>query len=174
MPPKKTISPPLREEEKLKGESSRQEMPVDVNRLAEMGDDDILDLARQYKLSAPLRIPLNLLSTEYDYRWIGTNPKQYRKRLGVGWTPVTKKILTEQLSNVPIDQLHMGTHFGPDGRLLLGQDLVFAYRPKRIGKTLRDADAKRRQDAVSRGQRQFHEAGKMTGVGTFEKFPGEE
>jgi hypothetical protein len=179
MPPKKkegdTISPPqkTRDEEKLKGEASREQMPVDPDRLAAMSDEDIVDISRQYKLSAPLRIPTHLLNQEFDYRWIGTSPKQYRKRLGVGWTPVMKKELEERLSKVPLSDLHMGTHFSPDGRLCLGMDLVFAFRPKRIGKALREADERRKREAVDSGKRQFHEAGQLTGVGTFEKFPGE-
>ncbi len=135
-------------------------------------DDEILEIERLYKLSSPIRIPTEKLDETYEYRWINKDPKVYRRRRGIGWKPVTKEMLRNGMAKTPIDELHMGTHFDVDGTLCIGTDLVLACLPRRVGDALRQARMRRNQEAMQAGKRRFHQAGELTGVETFDKYPG--
>ena len=137
----------------------------------EISEEDVAELARLYRLSAPIQIPNGKLDPNYEYRWINKNPKNFRRRRGVGWKVVKKADLV-RLSKVPFDELHMGTHFGPDETLCLGDDLVFAYIPKRIAEAMRLAQLRESQARLGGARQQFHDAGKMTGVETYDKDAG--
>ena len=144
--------------------------PVEVGG-QQLSEEDVAELVRQYKLSAPIQIPNDKLDPNYEYRWINKNPKNFRRRRGVGWEIVTKDILAK-VARVPFDELHMGTHFGPDKHLCLGDDLVFARIPKRIAEAMKLALHRESQARLGGARQQFHEAGKLTGVETYDKDAG--
>jgi len=133
-----------------------------------MTDAEIVEIAKLYKASSPIKIPLHQLDPNFAYRWIGKSVKNFRRRRGIGWTPVTKAIL-EEVSKVPIADLHMGTHFDPDGHLSIADDLVFAYIPKRTVDAIAKAHQLESQARMRAGKQAFHETGQLAGVQTFDK-----
>lgn len=154
----------------IEGTREKVERALSADKVDDLSDEDIVELYRLYRLSAPIRIPVRDLDSNYEYRWINKkDEKNFRRRKGVGWKPVTRELL-EKFSKVPLDELNMGTNFAIDGTLVISDDLVLAYIPKRIAQVIRAAREKSMQDALGAGKRRFHEAGKLAGVETFEKF----
>lgn len=133
-----------------------------------MTDEELVHLERLYRLSAPIKIPVHQLDPNYVYRWVNRNPKVFRRRLGIGWKPVTRKEL-EQLSKVPLDDLHMGTHTDESGYVALADDLIFCKMPKRVAEALRKARMRENRTRLSAGKRLFHETGELAGVPTYER-----
>lgn len=166
--PQRVIGATVDEQRKLLDEELTRPIELDGK---ELSDADVVELAKLYRLSAPIQIPNSKLDPNYEYRWINKNPKNFRRRRGVGWQVMTKENLAK-MSKVPFDELHMGTHFDPDKHLCLGDDLVFAYIPKRIAEAMRQAQQRESQARLGGARQQFHEAGKLTGVETYDKHAG--
>ena len=139
--------------------------------LEDMTEQEIVEIAALYRASTPIKIPNEKLDPTYEYRWLNRSIKNYRRRRGTGWKPVAKEML-QKLSKVPLDELHMGTHFDPDGYLCVGEDLVFAYIPKRIVEAIRKDHQRRSQAALGAGRKKFEDVGKLAGVETYDKSVG--
>ena len=138
-----------------------------------LSDAEIVEIAKRYRPSTPIIIPNNKLSPDYEYRWINKIQKNWRRRRGVGWTPITDKgeNRLERFLNpgVSLDEMSMGTHYDQDGYLCLDKDLVLCFIVKRIAEVIRKAlsDEQRARMRASRGV--FHEAGKLAGIGTYDE-----
>lgn len=138
----------------------------------ELTDAEIVELYRNFSLSAPIRIPTDKLSPDFEYRWINkAKPNTYQRRRGVGWMPVTTKDL-EKLVRPPhtVDDLHLGSNVTPDGYVGIGDDLVFARINKRYAQAIRAHNARINADRLKAGRARFHDAGKLAGAATFEEF----
>ena len=144
-------------------------LPSDMSNLS---TEDILEIERMYRLSAPIRIPKAKLNPDYSYRWVSLESKNYRKRRGIGYQPVTQQLLEDSMALVKIEELAMGTHFETDGTLRIGTDLIFMFIPRRVIDTIIAARTKAHQDAMRAGKQRFHQAGEISGVETFDKFSG--
>ena len=129
--------------------------------------EEIIELDRSFRLSTPIRIPLDKLDPTYEYHWINKATKNFRRRRGVGWKVVDKEWL-EKLAKGPIDELNIGTHFAPDGTLCIGDDLVFACMLKSRADVIRKARHDQNRARLSAHKKQFHDAGLLEEVGTFE------
>lgn len=135
-----------------------------------MSEEELLEVEKMYRLSAPIRIPTAKLDDAYTYRWINVNPKNYRNRRGKGWKPCPQPILETLLKpGVKIKDLHMGTGFKPDGTLWIGEDLVFCYISTRVVNSIRRARSEQNRAKLRAGKQRFHEAGVMTGVETYDR-----
>ena len=134
----------------------------------DMTDEELVDVARMYRLSAPIKIPKDKLSPNFVYRWVNRNTKVYRRRSGVGWTKVKEKEL-EELALVPVEQLHMGTHTDVDGYVALSDDLVLMKLPKRVAKAIQEGHARENRARMEAGKRLFHETGELAGVKTYDE-----
>ena len=134
----------------------------------ELTDDEFVDLYRQFNLSQPIRIPLEMFTKDFEYRFVNCkNANVFSRRLGLGWTPVIAAELDEIL--VPpytVKDLHLGTHVDAQGRVALGDDLVFAKLTKRHAVAIRAHHAKLNKEKLNSGRRQFHEVGQLMGVAT--------
>ena len=134
----------------------------------ELTDDELVDLYRQFNLSQPIRIPTEKFTTDFEYRFINCkNANVFMRRRGVGWTPVLAVELEEIL--VPpytTKDLHLGTHVDAQGRVALGDDLVFAKLTKRHAIAIRAHHAKLNKEKLNAGRNQFHQVGKLAGVAT--------
>ena len=146
----------------------RSEVEKVIDHTESLSDEDLVEIDRLYRLSSPIRIPVEKLNPEWEYRWVNRTPKVLRRRRGIGWSPVTMDDL-ERISLVPIDQLHMGTHPDADGHLAIGDDLVFCKISKRIAMALRKARERENRARLSMGKRLFHETGELAGVETYDK-----
>ncbi len=136
----------------------------------ELTAEEIADVEKLNRLSTNIQIPNEKLDPNYEYRWLNKmHMKNYRRRLGVGWKTPDKSQL-RQLSKVPIDELHIGTHFAPDGTLCIDRDLVFACIPKRIPEAIRASHHRQSQARLMAGRKQFHDSGQLLGVETTTKF----
>ena len=144
-----------------------EEVPYDHTE--NLTDEEMVEISKLYRLSAPIKIPVDKLSPNFEYRWVNRSQKVYRRRRGVGWQKVSHSDLEDNLALVPIDQLHMGTHTDPEGFVSLGDDLVFCKIPKRIAMALRNAQVRENRSRMSAGKRLFHETGELAGVDTFDK-----
>jgi hypothetical protein len=133
-----------------------------------MTPEEIVEVNKLYKLSAPIKIPLEHLDPNYEYRWVNVTPKNKARRQGIGWKPIDKQTL-ERLSKIPIKDLHMGSHWSPNNQLCIGDDLVFMYIQKRIPEAIRAAQAEENQARLGAGRRKFHDSGKLSGVETYDK-----
>ncbi len=84
-----------------------------------MKDDEIVEIAKLWRPSTPIKIPNHLLDPKYEYRWVNKTQKNWRRRRGVGWTPIKEKgenALDRFLRpGVSIDEMSMGTHIDQDG-----------------------------------------------------------
>ncbi len=138
-----------------------------------MTDDEIVEIAKQYRPSQPIRIPNLKLDPNYEYRWVNKTQKNWRRRRGTGWTPIKNKgengLERFLRPGVRIDELSMGTHYDSDGYLCLDKDLVLCFISKRIAEVIRKSlsDAQRARLKASRSV--FHDAGKLAGVGTYDE-----
>ncbi len=138
-----------------------------------MKDEEIVEIAKQWRPSTPIKIPNNKLDGKYEYRWVNKHLKNYRRRLGTGWTPIksTGENRLERFlrDGVSIDEMSMGTHIDQDGHICLDKDLVLCFIPKRIAEVIRKSlsDEQRARLKASRGV--FHDAGKLAGVSTYDK-----
>ena len=130
--------------------------------------EEIVELDRSFRLSTPIRIPLDKLDPNYVYHWINKATKNFRRRRGLGWKTVNKEWL-KKLSKVPIDELNMGTHFSPgDDILCIGDDLVFACMVKSRADVILKARQDQNRARLNAHKKQFHDAGLLEEVGTFE------
>ena len=134
----------------------------------ELTDDEFVDLYRQFTLSQPIRIPVEMFTQDFEYRFINCkNSNVFMRRRGVGWAPVLAKELDEIL--IPPytkKDLHLGTHVDAQGRVALGDDLVFAKLTKRLAVAIRAHHAKLNKEKLTAGRNQFHQAGQLMGVAT--------
>ena len=169
--PRAEAKPPTSEEQKALLEEKLIAAPEKV--IDGMSDAEIVEIAKRYRPSTPIQIPNKKLRPEYEYRWVNKTQKNWRRRRGTGWTPITEKgeNRLERFLNpgVSIDEMSMGTHYDPDGYLCLDKDLVLCFILKRIAEVIRKSlsDAQRARLKASRGV--FHEAGKLAGVGTYDE-----
>ena len=135
---------------------------------AELTDEEFVDLYRQFTLSQPIRIPVKMFTPDYEYRFINCkNANVFQRRRGLGWAPVLAAELEEIL--VPpytVKDLHLGTHVDSQGRVALGDDLVFAKLTTRHAIAIRAHHAKLNRDKLNAGRAQFHNVGKLVGVVT--------
>lgn len=138
-----------------------------------MSDAEIVEIAKRYRPSTPIKIPNHLLSPDYEYRWVNKTQKNWRRRRGTGWTPITDKgenRLERFLKpGVSIDEMSMGTHYDPDGYLCLDKDLVLCFIVKRIAEVIRKSLSDEQRARLRASRSVFHEAGKLAGVSTYDK-----
>ncbi len=135
---------------------------------AQLTDEEFVDLYRQFTLSQPIRIPVDMFTPDFEYRFINCkNANVYQRRRGLGWQPVLAAKLDQIL--VPpytVKDLHLGTHVDAEGRVALGDDLVFAKLTKRHATAIRAHHAKLNREKLNAGRNQFHQAGQLMGVAT--------
>ena len=119
-------------------------------------------------LSQPIRIPTEKFTTDYEYRFINCkNANVFMRRRGLGWNPVLASELEDILVEpYTVKDLHLGTHVDAQGRVALGDDLVFAKLPKRHAIAIRAHHAKLNRDKLNAGRNKFHQAGQLAGVTT--------
>lgn len=132
----------------------------------ELSDDEYMELYHQFSLSQPIRIPTNILSTAFEYRFINcANSNMFQRRRGIGWTPVLASEL-ESLVVPPatVADLHLGTHVDAQGRVALGDDLVFAKLTTRHAIAIRAHHARINRDRLHSGRAKFHQQGQLAGV----------
>ena len=153
-------------EEKLIGSSAKV--------IDEMSDEDIVAIAKLYRPSTPIKIPNHLLDPNYEYRWVNKTLKNWRRRRGTGWTPITEegenRLERFLKDGVSVDEIHMGTHFDAgSGMLSLDKDLVLCFILKRVAMAIRKelSDEQRARMRASRSV--FHDAGKLAGVSTYDR-----
>ena len=139
-----------------------------------MSDAEIVEIAKLYRPSTPIKIPNSSLDPNYEYRWVNKTLKNYRRRRGIGWTPITEegenRLERFLKPGVSVDEIHMGTHFDTgSGMLSLDKDLVLCFILKRVAVAIRKSlsDEQRARLKAARGV--FHEAGKLAGVSTYDK-----
>jgi len=140
--------------------------PADV-----MNDEDIIELYKNFSISKPIHIPLDMLDPNFEYRWVNRhNPAVFQRRRGIGWTPVTKDDLAKLCRpNVAVEDLRLGTGYTPDGLVVIGDDLVFAKIPRRYAEAIRAHHARINKDRMKAGKNRFHQAGELAGATTFER-----
>ncbi len=132
----------------------------------ELNDEEYMDLYRQFTLSQPIRIPLDKLTPDFEYRFINcSNANTFQRRRGIGWIPV----LAEDLENLVVApwtvvDLHLGTHVDAMGRVALGDDLVLARLTKRHAEAIRAHHARINRERLGAGRARFHQAGQLAGV----------
>ena len=138
-----------------------------------MTDAEIVEIAKRYRPSTPIRIPNNKLSADYEYRWVNKTQKNWRRRRGTGWTPITEsgenRLERFLKPGVSIDEMSMGTHYDPDGYLCLDKDLVLCFIIKRIAQVIRKSLSDEQRARLKASRSVFHEAGKLAGVGTYDE-----
>lgn len=134
----------------------------------ELNDEEFMDLYAQFSLSQPIRIPIEKLNPDFEYRFINClNPNVFQRRRGIGWNPVLADELESLL--VPpykVTDIHLGTHVDTQGRIALGDDLVFARLTKRHALAIKAHYLKINQDRLKSGRRKFHSIGELAGVQT--------
>ena len=146
----------------------------DPETLKALTDEQIVEIAREFRLSSTIKIPNHLLDPNYEYRWVNKTQKNWRRRRGIGWRPISEKG-TEGLErflkkDVELDAISMGTHIDPgSGHLCLDKDLVLCYIPKRIVEAIRKDLSDRQQARMKAPRAVFHDAAKLAGVGSFDK-----
>lgn len=145
--------------------------PVTGTPVDELSDDDVIDLFKNFSISKPIRIPRDVLSPNFEYRWINKSKTSvFQRRRGVGWVPVRSDELPGLLRpGRRVEEVHMGTHVNADGHVALGDDLVLAKMPMRYAEALRAHQARINRDRIKAGKARFHAAGEVAGVSTFEK-----
>lgn len=134
----------------------------------ELTDEEFVDLYRQFTLSQPIRIPVEMFTKDFEYRFINCkNANVYQRRRGLGWAPVLAAELEEILVfPYTVKDLHLGTHVDAQGRVALGDDLVFAKLTTRHAIAIRAHHAKLNKEKLNAGRQQFHQVGKLVGVAT--------
>jgi len=136
-------------------------------------DEQIVEIAKLYRPSTAIKIPNHLLDPNYEFRFVNRAQKNWRRRRGVGWTPVSEtgenRLARFLRKGVSVDDIHMGTHFDGDGFLCHDKDLVLCFIVKRIAVAIRKSlsDEQRARERASRSV--FHDAGKLAGVSTYDK-----
>ena len=138
-----------------------------------MTDAEIVEIAKLYRPSTPIKIPNSSLDPNYEYRWVNKTQKNWRRRRGTGWTPITDKgenrLERFLRPGVSIDEMSMGTHYDPDGYLCLDKDLVLCFIVKRIAEVIRKSLSDEQRARLRASRSVFHEAGKLAGVSTYDK-----
>ena len=134
----------------------------------DLSDEDFMDLYAQFSLSQPIRIPLKMLNPDYEYRFINClNPNVFQRRRGVGWIPIlTKELESLLVPPYKVTDIHLGTHEDAQGRIALGDDLVFARLAKRHADAIKAHYQKINKDRLKSGRRKFHSIGELAGVTT--------
>ncbi|KKL80067.1 hypothetical protein LCGC14_2008490, partial [marine sediment metagenome] len=78
----------------------------------EMSDAEIVEIAKLYRPSTPIKIPNSSLDPNYEYRWVNKTQKNWRRSRGTGWTPITEsgenRLERFLKPGVSIDEMSMG------------------------------------------------------------------
>ena len=137
-----------------------------------MSEQEIVEIYKNFSLSAPIRIPTHMLSPNFVYRWINKRDKRvFTRRRGVGWVPVREAEVPKlMVAPYTINDLHLGTHIDADGVIAMSDDLVLAKLPKRVADAIEKYRVGQTKDRLSAGRRRFHQAGEQAGVATDEKY----
>lgn len=138
-----------------------------------MTDEQIVEIAAQYRPSTPIKIPNELLDPNYEYRFVNRAMKNWRRRRGTGWTPITEsgdnRLQRFLRKGVHIDDIHMGTHVDSDGFICLSNDLVLCFIVKRIAEAIRKSLSDEQRSRMRASRSMFHDAGKLAGISTYDK-----
>ena len=150
-----------------------EKLIADPRKMETMSNEEIVEIAKLYAPSTPIKIPNEKLDPNYEYRWINKALKNWRRRRGTGWTPITEQgeySLTRFLKKgVSVDEIHMGTHYDTgSGALSLGNDLILCFILKKVAVAIRASLSDRLRSQQRAARSAFHEASKLAGVEAFD------